>query len=1083
MPPINLDSFNQTAARFAAADPDRALRLDGDGVTDAGRLSAFFGRNANRVTMDGFIAAIRAKHGKGAGDFVHNMLKNEYDSGKPLTARAAREMIEAAAAWRARDNKISMNIVQKFISAAGPGASLETAMDAICARYNITAADNRGAMKNWVMHQLLTRAASGSLPSPLSPQDLLDKLSSNPDGIVDLAKFRGSTDALGMFGASIPCGIDDRMRLADLGLEGDALFRAMWEVRDIRENIQPQGELSPQTIWRAVFSNDRPPPENLDGAALSAALEDDIRTAAQNAGMDGTLGELTYPCQSMPWARVTELLRRPGILGMDDVPGADAIFNNMGSPELALNRLTHDIMRRGMSSNGARQQPVSPPADDSGRPQPANAPASPAPTFTFVHEDGTGENIQVGRNTNFQFKGFEREDHSLVDAEQDRKAYQDMHESSLSRALTTAVRSICGPDASEAQVSNVIYCMAQNALIPLGNMRHLAQVGFNEHGNVNVSFSRLENGAVRAEFSTDKALAENSGSFSMTLDIMPDGQVEMRAFETRPSRRNITQWHERALAAAMDMNDQSPGSFRAAAGSAAARALGLSDGAPGSPALDESVLHGVAADVENRLRERLAEAAADLRPLDTDEIRQLRDDTLRERLEISPQVRELAAQLPEGRRAAFTRACLETGLTPQEDHLRPIMELASQAATLPRALASARDERAVIAIIDDFTRRMTTLSGPAEGGGPAIIGRIAARMGMAESLGTDPARARSIGMSLVRPHSPFLDALFTMRQQAASSPAAAGWGQTMRETLLPAMLSPLRSVLSEDRAARLDPANISERDLSPAAQRRRRGPAFTLHGASLDVASPNINAALSHDLPALRENIRAIAQEWLNDPIAPNRPNPPADLPNSPDWTTSTIFNNDYPRDAVRVNGLFHHPRAFGSPEDTRGTGTSTEDFIGLFPDRRSAALLSNLVNQNFHGLPAFALQRAMDPSTATSPETRERLITSMFGNGLPSYSTDRHIEVLDAAAGRYRVSGTVTRAAPGNEQDDDITQRRQMTALDSRGNTFALPDLERITWEISLDVTLGDPPTVTEAHLDILMHGWQDAPNQAISL
>lgn len=128
MPPVSLDTFVGAAERFAAANPDQALRLEGEQVADVGRFRAYFGKEANRATLDSFVDAVRDKYGESAGSAIRNMLHGARVGGKPLTARMTQDMI------RAGQRKADMLPAREFINGSrgsgGPG--LDQAVDALC---------------------------------------------------------------------------------------------------------------------------------------------------------------------------------------------------------------------------------------------------------------------------------------------------------------------------------------------------------------------------------------------------------------------------------------------------------------------------------------------------------------------------------------------------------------------------------------------------------------------------------------------------------------------------------------------------------------------------------------------------------------------------------------------------------------------------------------------------------------------------------------------------------------------------------------------------------------------------------------
>ncbi|MDR2503706.1 MAG: hypothetical protein LBD82_04905, partial [Deltaproteobacteria bacterium] len=120
--------------------------------------------------------------------------------------------------------------------------------------------------------------------------------------------------------------------------------------------------------------------------------------------------------------------------------------------------------------------------------------------------------------------------------------------------------------------------------------------------------------------------------------------------------------------------------------------------------------------------------------------------------------------------------------------------------------------------------------------------------------------------------------------------------------------------------------------------------------------------------------------------------------------------------------------------------------------------------------------ERGRAEATRTSPEALYLLASSVFTNpNVHDRDTHYSVERLDGTD-RYLVSCTASFAAPRNERGGPGPRQTEVT-YDPHGNTRPMPVLERLTYEITLEVTLGERPAVNSANLDIMLHGWQDAP------
>ena len=286
--------------------------------------------------------------------------------------------------------------------------------------------------------------------------------------------------------------------------------------------------------------------------------------------------------------------------------------------------------------------------------------------------------------------------------------------------------------------------------------------------------------------------------------------------------------------------------------------------------------------------------------------------------------------------------------------------------------------------------------------------------------------ASSFSANMLRPNSPFRDMLFAMNQQ--SPPVWAGF---VRDTLLPML-----GELLPDQAASFDPAAVTERNLSLSAQRAILGEnVFVARGARLD-GMPDINAAMGQAMPRVNQAIHTVAEtnlrlRWAGD----NRPRTEMPLMqdvsdvNDQRWVLGGQFRVDM---VNRQMGLFINGQSFQR---------NAEEFVAHFPDRRTAAYISNLATQVIHGI-------YITPLLGTS--AGEALL-SINGYTQPE---NEHICVEMLGEGRYRISGFCSRI-----RSPELPQEAS--------------NVERFISEITVEVDMRpDPPVVRSAHWDALALG-----------
>ena len=423
---------------------------------------------------------------------------------------------------------------------------------------------------------------------------------------------------------------------------------------------------------------------------------------------------------------------------------------------------------------------------------------------------------------------------------------------------------------------------------------------------------------------------------------------------------------------------------------------------------------------------------------------------------------EAAAQVPENRRPAFVRACLESGLAPKPEVARNAAQLSGDSMGMVREIFKADSGANVRQTLDDLNRLTGDAWGELRGQTRHLppeqqldaddqgnLIHLALLMNLDEIMGA--ANPESLALGLARPGGPFRDALYDCRRVSSQL--------IMAYRLQSALISRLPETGAKRLEQALNHGNIRERDLSLARQREIFGPGvFEVRGASLtesvrqmgftEALVPSLTQARSAIEARMMTNAGKDLREGIPEDKAPGRLTTPEQLA-ARAAHLSTGFILDFPRGGVYVDGRYHHP---ASPP--AGTNTSMMDFIALFPNPRAAGFISNLLSQS---LPGLTLDAQMFATTGAAQAFFQVTQTDpVFTDGRVKIIQDFRVDTLDAAAGRYRLSAQFHKIAAEDEAEVD-----------------------RFMSETTLEVTLSDPPTVDSARIDFLLRGREPGPGE----
>ncbi|MCL1889254.1 MAG: hypothetical protein FWF99_01955 [Desulfovibrionaceae bacterium] len=1027
--PINMNIFTQLADQASQANRDNILSVSGGKIstTGTGTLSSLFiSSAAKREAIETFVKTLRQEYGSHIASLIKNSdLNGLWESGKPLTARMVKDLTLVAEQEKARVNAHNQGVVNKFLDGTDPQNNFNSAIDKLCADRGITSPEDIALVRDTARTRLESLAATGGFhPSILTDKSLQygvsyakpPALSSDQSVALDHSR-------------TLPGSLADRLALADMNLDtrttSVALHRAIAELgAGTMRQIQPDGKLTPETVYTALFR--QAPPENLKGDDLTQAIVK--RCLADEKALLEKLGDtkrmaIDNLVKFIPWNTFTAQMIKPSVVTLDQVSAlCDTLMSSEISREGAKNQLLLDPPRLANIFNGQKLPP---------------------PTFSFTRDERT-VSVQTGRDPDFKF---------LDDA--DKAAYQKGEESSLSKRLERFCQEICHPDGSEKQVTNVMSCLSQSAALPLKLVSVMAGTNFDEHSGLSVSLSRQTDGSIKADFTSPTSppeLLKTMGQFTMSLNITKEGAINVTAFELRPPLDVGTNDRFRNaldLAAPFRALDQGQDGLFA---QISTRAQALDPQAKLSPELWREMR----GEMDNRIH---IAAAGSLQPVTQAQILEARTAVLNE---FFGKIETVAGKLPPEQRDMFVRGCLELGMVPDEALLPALHQITRNTAQIFGEMLTARSGQEAKTLMLSLNQLMSgaTFFDPVFAGKGASFfepaQQLGVRLGMLQLMnGNSP---EAFASALTRP-GPFRD----MLHLAAHDKTEEGKLALQTHSLF---LRAMGNILPEKTLTTdLNPFEIRERDLSLPRQRELLGAGNFITRGLGGVVMPQLaglNQSLKSEMPAIQEHIR---KDALDDLLLGPRPGKGPERGRT-DLGLSQVFLNDYNRDGIFVNGRLHHPKQ---------TGTTEQDFINLFPDSYTAGMLSNLAGQNLLGAALAGLVKATDPRTSSA------LNNGLIGNwGLMAgmggqMEQNTRIDVLDAAKGLYRISAFKTACAGDPKAGQEIMRQNFPT-----GGNYD-PGLERFMYEVVVDIDLGAPvigegprpePKLENVRIDILARG-----------
>ncbi len=480
-----LQDFSLAAAQ--ATDSSK-IKVSGQEVKST-RLPTW--ASTNHAAMTAFIAAIRSELGSTIADATETRLHTILGNDRPLTARLVRESIDDAV----RMAQTRLNARDKFLSDIDPQHGFTSAFDQAVAPLRGRLDDKglaqlRDAMKQELIGHFPPEANDAGNPAALASYMISRSV-----------KLYGCCSML-----DLPIAGQGGVRSGDLVslglLMGNNVKYAgvLCQFLPSLRALQPQGELTPETIWQSLFNEPLPEGVPTQGAAFSEALSRHLDTGLEMF-CPGKSEKLCMLCRHMPLDRAREII----------TTGRPVTMSDLSSPGLSLSMrlsakfsgetlIARDVTRR-MSATMAG---------------PDKATISTPPRI--VVGDKT---FIVGKDTPFAFA-----------SDADKLSYRQGNLSTFSSGIMDAFRELCGGTSANPRQAEMLGMLASQApmrsLLGTGGtgvFKGIVDTPIIEHSSTTVSVNMGDDGVahVRVSTSDDPDAVCFSGFASISYDVAPDG--------------------------------------------------------------------------------------------------------------------------------------------------------------------------------------------------------------------------------------------------------------------------------------------------------------------------------------------------------------------------------------------------------------------------------------------------------------------------------------------------------------------------------------------------------------------------------
>lgn len=485
---ITLADFTKIASM--AGDDTAKIKVSGDALKST-KLPLW--ASTNHKSMSVFLDAIKKELGPAAADMASAQLHAKLGEDKPLTVRAVRETLDDIV----RLTQKNLNVRDKFLSGIDPQHSFDESFVRMADEYGLKGKLSDSAMaslksavkEDFLQHFSLVSAQGGNLQKM---EEFASKRCSLTACIRNFTET-GMSQAYGELGADV---VSLAKLLKVSSCYSGVLLQSLQQMRQ----IQPEGELTAETVWKTLFNEPLPKNMETEGSSFCEAVDNAVAEKWVQAA-PGKGKALALLCAEMPLANAREVLVRRNMT-MDDLPFPEKTLKMSNKSNYSGEQLmARDVCRRMRETvAGADKQKISTPSE--------------------LHV--AGQTFILGKDVDFAFV-----------SDDDKDNYAHGKPSSYSANIMEAFREACGGEtANPKQVQMLAYLSSQAPMRQIlgtggGGIGSVLDLNIIEHSATKISFDRMENGSVRVHISTfDRPDAVRySGYASLTYDVSPEGEA------------------------------------------------------------------------------------------------------------------------------------------------------------------------------------------------------------------------------------------------------------------------------------------------------------------------------------------------------------------------------------------------------------------------------------------------------------------------------------------------------------------------------------------------------------------------------
>ncbi|MDY4163307.1 MAG: hypothetical protein SOX97_06980 [Sutterella sp.] len=471
----------------AASNENSTIRSKNSGLSST-RLPTW--ASTNQRTMQDFVSALRTEYGSSIADAAQARLETLTESGrKPLKAFMIRETVdESIRTWQR-----NINTCDRFLSGIDPEHCLDATASAEADRKGIADPALRSLMKEAMREEL--RSAFAKPSGEVSVAAMEGRLSRS-DAVHAAVTYSSPEYPF----RSMPGTDADKYRILHMLDRNVNLAGAVMQHLDLCRLLQPEGRITPETVWEAV--TEKPMPETVTRENFADELDAAFRgiLAAKNLTPDKVDGVMSCLSQVKLEAAVEIAAGRP-------LTEADLI-----DPDSILRRVSAKGQRADLERSVAR---------DVGRVANTNVSGEPAAAgITFGLPEGDVA-VPLGKAA--------RETFAFAD-EADRNAFRSGSPSSYTAALLENCRAVSG--GNQLMAGTLAAFLTQTPVAILGAQGHVGALGslvegrLNEHMAVNYDIRPQADGTVRVTLKSNED-AQTAGRGMIEATIRPDGSIAM----------------------------------------------------------------------------------------------------------------------------------------------------------------------------------------------------------------------------------------------------------------------------------------------------------------------------------------------------------------------------------------------------------------------------------------------------------------------------------------------------------------------------------------------------------------------------